>query len=440
MMLISRSGKITNFPATEIWGERLADTVGAASTFLVVMSQSYLLSKWCRTEGITFVNSMQKNSDVRIFIVEKEPTDRDKWPDFLKGKDGNPLLSHSFFQEIDIDEYETLPMNTPYGSIDPRADKLIRKLCKDYSNQLYDLKHLPAPKPVAAANAGQNVYFGFCLGKQASKHRKAAIDLVNGDGAASLRAGPGDEVKTIEQIKTSLTTDLVNCDVFVQILDHNEGQFVVGHELGLVGHQIDEAQARNVPVLYWLSPEVTEEDFEDGPYKTFVDELRSGNGEAALVEGDLADLTDAIKEKLAERPAANGNAKQNKTCFIAVRSDVNDSEMVSKFNQQVMQLPSRYPIKIMRATEMMSAADIDDLMDYAKGIVIVWGKIQFRWVLDEIEKFNNMPGRDSKAGVVALFDPPKGKVFGDDDTKLAPILSDVGFQQVRGDRRHIRVR
>ena len=137
--------------------------------------------------------------------------------------------------------------------------------------------------------------------------------------------------------------------------------------------------------------------------------------------GDLAALREAIKTKLAERPANGVEPKQNRTCFVAVRSDVNDSEMVAKFNQQVMQLPSKYPIKIMRATEMMSAADIDDLMDYAKGIVIVWGKIQFRWVLDEIEKFNNMPGRDKKAGVVALFDPPKGRVFDDDDARLAPI-------------------
>ncbi len=402
-------------------GERLADTIGAASTFLVVMSQSYLLSKWCMTEGVTFVESMQKNSNVRIFIVEKEPTDRDSWPDFLKGKDGNPLLSHIFFQESDIDEYETLPMNTPYGSIDPRADKLIRQLCKDYSNQLYDLKHLPPPAVEAEGTARRNVYFGFCLGKQANKQRKAAIALLNSGASDEIVGGPGEDVRTIEQIKESLTTDLVSCSLFVQILDHNEGQFVVNHELGLVGHQTDEARARQVPVLFWIAPDVEDEDFDEGPYKSFIDNLRSEGGHPELVTGNLQALNAAIKAKLAEVPQSEANEKHNKTCFIAVRSDVNDSEMVARFNQQVMQLPSKYPIKIMRATEMMSAADIDDLMDYAKGIVIVWGKIQFRWVLDEIEKFNNMPGRDNKAGVVALFDPPKGRVFADDDTQLAPI-------------------
>ena len=404
-------------------GERLADTVGAASTFLVVMSQSYLLSKWCKREGVTFVNSMCKNSNVRMFIVEKEPTDKDAWPDYLKGENGDPLLSYKFYQEVDIDEYETLPMNTPYGSIDPRADKFIRQLCKDYSNKLYDLKHLPAPAPKSAetAQGAASVYFGFCLGKQAIKHRKAAIELLNADASGGPQAVPGDDVRTIDDMKASLATDLGSCSLFVQILDHNEGQFVVDHELGLVGHQSEEARKRQVPVIYWLSPEIGEEDFEDGPYKAFVDELRAGSGEAELISGDLQELVGAIQEKLAEQPAPAEESKQSKTCFIAVRSDVNDSELVSRFNQQVMQLPSKYPIKIMRATEMMSAADIDDLMDYARGIVIVWGKIQFRWVLEEIDKFNNMPGRENKAGVVALFDPPKGRVFDDDDTRLAPI-------------------
>ncbi len=400
-------------------GDQLEDTLGAASTFLVVMSRSYLLSKWCKREGATFVSGLRDNPNNRIFIVEKEPTDRSKWPDFLKGPDGNPLLSFEFFEEVDIDEFEPMPMTTPYGSIDPRADKLIRNLCKDYSDQLYDLKHNPASSGPAAADACA-VYFGFCLGKQAGKDRKAAMDLLSKD--KTVRAGPGPDVKLFHQIeKASLAQDLEGCALFVQVLDHNEGQYVVDHELGLVGQQSDQAREAGVPVLYWLSPEVDEEDFEEGAYKQFVDGLRANEGDSPLVTGELADLIKAIQEKLAARPANGHDKQQNRTCFIAVRSDVNDSEMVSKFNQQVMQLPSRYPIKIMRATEMMSAADIDDLMDYAKGIVIVWGKIQFRWVLDEIEKFNNMSGRDRKAGVVALFDPPKGRVFDEADTRLAPI-------------------
>ncbi len=418
--------------AVEIWkdhklprqgdlGERLADTVGAASTFLVVMSQSYLLSEWCKREGATFVDSVRENPNARIFVVEKEPTDRDKWPDFLKSKGGGALLSHVFFEEVDIDEFETLPMTTPHGSIDPRAHKIIRQLCKDYSEQLYDLKHNPAPPEAEDCKAADQVYFGFCLGKQAGKHRKAVMDQLNGEAGGTVRAGPGDEVRLFNQIDESLSRDLGDCRLFVQVLDHNEGPFVVDHELGLVGYQGDQARQAGVPVLYWLSPEVSDEDFEDGPYKTFVEGLRAGGDAGELVAGDLAALREAIKTKLAERPANGVEPKQNRTCFVAVRSDVNDSEMVAKFNQQVMQLPSKYPIKIMRATEMMSAADIDDLMDYAKGIVIVWGKIQFRWVLDEIEKFNNMPGRDKKAGVVALFDPPKGRVFDDDDARLAPI-------------------
>ncbi|MEM7425249.1 MAG: toll/interleukin-1 receptor domain-containing protein [Pseudomonadota bacterium] len=424
---------LSEAPAVAIWKDhklprhgalekRLADAVSGASTLIVVMSPYYLNSRWCRKEGEAFVRSLQDEADMRIFIVEKERTDRNNWPDFLKDETSNPLLSYEFFERTELDEFAFVPMRTPHGSIDPRAERRLARMGKDYSEQLYNLKHHPQPKASGAQDTLRSVYFGLCQGKTADKARTWVVDVLNNNDKNGIHAGPGADVKIGGHLQSSLDQDLASCVLFVQVLDQNEGVFGFDHELGMVGVQRDEALAKGVPILYWLVPEMDPQKLEKGAYQDFLLSLASSKGDGSgLVEGNREALVDAVESFVSSLSDKDPSPGPRGVCFVAVRSDKDDSEMVSRFNELVSEVPSKYKITVIQPTEHLSSEDIASLDEYAKGLVIVWGKVALRWVMDEIDTFMNRPDSDDKCAIVAIFDPPKGKMFLSAGDRLKPI-------------------
>lgn len=425
--------KLSAAPAVEIWKDhklarhgalekRLSEAVSGASTLIVIMSPYYLNSKWCKKEGEAFVRSLKDGADIRIFIVEKERTDRDSWPDFLKDETSNPLLSFEFFEQTEVDQYEFVPMTTPHGSIDPRAERRLNRMCKHYSAQLYDLKNRATQRNDGISQVEISVYFGLCQGKTANTERSRLVDALNSDERGGIQAGPGNDVMNSGGLQDSLKQDLAKCALFVQVLDQNEGLFGFDHELGMVGYQRDEALAKGIPIFYWFVPDLDARSLEDGAYKDFLLSLANSECDGtSLISGDRVALVEAVKSFASSRSNKSLEPGPRGTCFVAVRSDRNDSEMVSKFNDLVSEVPSKYQIAVIQATEHFDSEDIASLDEYAKGVVIVWGKVAIRWVMEEIDKFNNRPDRDEKCAIVAIFDPPKGKVYLSGDGRLKPI-------------------
>ena len=113
--------KDNNLPQQGNLSERLEKEIKESSIFLVIMSNSYLLSKWCNKEGIMFVNSLKGKSHLKIFIIEREETAKDKWPKFLKTEEGDPLLYIQFYDKKDVNQKKTIDMKTEQGSPNPRA-------------------------------------------------------------------------------------------------------------------------------------------------------------------------------------------------------------------------------------------------------------------------------------------------------------------------------
>jgi hypothetical protein len=391
--------------------DRLNDAIRESSIFLAIMSESYLLSDWCKEEGIIFVNSLKDKSDLRIFIAEIEETDRSKWPEFLKTESGDPLLSKSFYEEIDVGQSpKTIPMKTPQGAADPRAARIMEEFCNDLSDQLHNFKHFTTVSNVSSQT--RHIFLAISPEGNAHKYRDRFVKLLAQFNDISIFPTP--EPATPEDFEGLLTKHLPQCDLFVQILDESKGRYLSKCPTGFVGHQFNAALDLKKKILHWMDPELDPKSVKDSDYGQFLRELKPLQGdEGTIVEGTLENFAREIPLKLDEvdRPPP---LPRSGTFFVAIKSDIQDQEHAKEVGKAIETYRADIPIVLLYPTPQIKAKDLDCLTSCSKGIVIIWGKVDLEWVLREIDWFNQVATKKVKAGALAICDPcPKQLEFGE---------------------------
>ena len=80
--------------------ETIRDAVTHAATLLVILSESYLTSEWCRQELALFLGAAKQTGSAigRIFLVRLDTLDHTYWPEAFSG-----LLGQKFFEQANVD-------------------------------------------------------------------------------------------------------------------------------------------------------------------------------------------------------------------------------------------------------------------------------------------------------------------------------------------------
>lgn len=96
----------------------LREKVKSSGLLMLVMSDRYLNSEWCRDELTWFQQRLKdyEDNEELIFIVQCQPTDRSQWPDILKDERGHANLGYMFY-----DKSDQSPVIMPFGVYDLRA-------------------------------------------------------------------------------------------------------------------------------------------------------------------------------------------------------------------------------------------------------------------------------------------------------------------------------
>lgn len=382
-----------------------------SSIFLTIMSESYLLSDWCKEEGIIFVNSLKDKSDLRFFIAEIEETDRNKWPEYLKTEKGDPLLSKSFYEEIDVGQApKTIPLKTPQGAADPRAARIMEEFCNDLSDQLHNFKHFTTVCNIDSQT--RLIFLAVSPEGNAHKHRVKFVELLAQFNNVSIFPTP--EPNTPEEFEEILTKHLPQCDLFVQILDESKGLYLSKLPTGFVGHQFNAALDLKKKILHWMDPELEMESVRDRDYGQFLGALKPlQSDEGTIVEGTLENFAREIHLKLDE-VARQPPRPRSGTCFIAIKSDIQDQEYAKEVGNAIETCGSDIPLMPLYPTSQIKAKDLDCLTSCSKGIIIIWGKVDLKWVLSEIDWLNQVARTKIKVGALAICDPcPKQVEFGE---------------------------
>ena len=144
--------------------DALKNAIQNSAILLVILSKKYLESGWCKKERDEFTLKNKEFSDLidqnsqselgkshsltRVFVVEHESIERNKWPRELKS-----TLPTQLWGKDDRDEEYTL------GLPEPRTEQTlyyttIRKLSKGIANQLRELKKRADQKKWAPGDSG----------------------------------------------------------------------------------------------------------------------------------------------------------------------------------------------------------------------------------------------------------------------------------------------
>ena len=401
--------------------ERLKHEIKASSFLLVIMSELYLRSEWCEKEGTMFVNSLKDKSDLRIFIVEKEKTDKDKWPDYLKTESGDPFLSRPFYEEVDVGDIETIPMKTPQGSADPRAVRIMKKFCNDLSSQLFDLKHLTR---VDIKGQSKKIFLAISPEGNAGGHRAKLSTLLAAHKDILILPHPKPNTK--EDFEDALKTQLPHCTLFVQVLDSSKGLYLSDRSTGFVGHQYEVAKENGTKVMHWMDSALDAEGLEEVAYKEFLLQLEPLQNNGTIFTGSLDDFAQTIYDHL-ENVEHTTKQLAKSACFVAIKSDIQDRDYaVNIVGKALKDVQADLLMNLIIPGQETKAKELDELIEVSDGVVFVWGEVEPRWVINEIRRFHEVTPQKAKVGALAICDPyPKSVML---DLKIMAMNLSAGAE------------
>ena len=129
---------------------QLRDKVEKSGVLLVLMSEWYLESSWCRDElGWFFDAVRQKRADRPVFVVRVRATDHSLWPDVFKDERGHPLIGYDFVRDAEDDNLG-LPKGYPSPENAPDSKDFymaVGKLAGDIAAQMRALAQSEARPP-----------------------------------------------------------------------------------------------------------------------------------------------------------------------------------------------------------------------------------------------------------------------------------------------------
>lgn len=116
----------TEFDELNLWIDRRLDPtafltdelrgkVSACGLLMIVMSNCYLASDWCKDELDWFREQVQDRTVAggRVFIIRAQDTDTKQWPDFLRDKRGHAILGFPFYDSEDHSSPLSFELNKP---------------------------------------------------------------------------------------------------------------------------------------------------------------------------------------------------------------------------------------------------------------------------------------------------------------------------------------
>ncbi len=255
-----------SLPRDEPFPKKLSDAVQSSVTLLVVLSEGYLESDWCRQERELFLETAGRSAvnEGRVFLVRRTDLKHDCWPEPFHG-----LLGYEFFTKT-REEVPAQTLGWPHADPKNEADRPYFQRVDDLSGNLK--KRLQAMKKEAAKPDEPPL----TVDKAEQAVRPTDQYPVNiflaettpdlGDLRDQIRRHLGQEEigvlpdafyeRAPAAFKTAMEADLERSLLFVQLL----GQYVTpkapGLPAGYEGLQLDLARSAGKPILRWHDPDL----------------------------------------------------------------------------------------------------------------------------------------------------------------------------------------
>jgi hypothetical protein len=257
---------------------QLRDKVEKSGVLLVLMSEWYLESSWCRDEVEWFFDAVrQKRSDRPVFVVRVRATDSDLWPDVFKDERGHSLVGYDFVRDAE-DNNLGLPKGYPLPEHAPDGKEYYEALSKLASDIVAQMKALalrgarqpaPAPRLPEEKVRGERVFLAAAPAEDVDDLRDELAGLLRAHGCAVV---PEKNPLDVDQVHEQASEWTLNCDKFVQVLGSVSGSWR-HDEAGFVMYQHELAKQNNKPIFVYRAPSLETSQVKKREYREFLERL-----------------------------------------------------------------------------------------------------------------------------------------------------------------------
>jgi hypothetical protein len=304
---------------------QLRDKVEKAGVLLVLMSEWYLESSWCRDElGWFFDAVRQKRADRPVFVVRVRATDHSLWPDVFKDECGHPLIGYDFVRDAE-DNSLGLPKGHPspeYASDGKDFYMAVGKLASDIVAQLKALAQsgarAPAPAPALreAPTRGERIFLAAAPAEDVDDLRAQLAGLLRAQGCVVL---PENNPVDVDQVHEQASEWISNCDKFVQVLGSTSGAWR-HDETGFVMYQHELAKKNGKPIFVYRAPSLETSRVRKPEYRAFLERFDQTD------TGGLASFAEQVA-KVVESPPAGGETPRSVFMMASARDESLEREM-----------------------------------------------------------------------------------------------------------------
>ena len=401
----------SNLPITS----QLMDAVRSSATLLVVMSPSYLTSRWCDQERRTFLDAVtDRVARGSLLMIRARPVDRDRPPEALRD-----LRGIEFFTAVD-----GAGAHRVLGFPDPNERQFIDRIVT-LSGELATQLNRPAA-PVAAPSA-RRVFVAAATDDL--EDREAELRSYLDQAGLEVLPSPQSRYPTTDlaAYEAAVLRELETCDLFAQVLSVVHGKdlaFAPGTRLPTL--QCALAQRAGKSILQWRDRAQAIDGVKDPSHR-------------GLLEQALACGIEEFKRTVAERalrPLVAPPPADAPQVAIFVNADTRDDGFAVEISDALAELG----VDCYRMPATGSPADIrialENNLRGCDGLVLVYGRTEFYWVQEQLRQARKLNGtRNPPLTTMAVVEgPPPEK------PKVSVTIKNLEFLDCRMGLDHTKLR
>jgi hypothetical protein len=414
--------------------------VDSSAIMLMILSEAYLASGWCRREFTTFVKNRGTASG-RVFAVYADNVQREKLPEDLRD-----LMGYKFWTpethgdpERRLGIPESRQSELDYCNIVLRMASDLAKQIERHRSNRQSVVPAPvvSPAPATETRTSTGSAGGATTNSPTIFLAEVTDDLderwwevkeyLEQQRVAVVPSHSLSYPRDPREFQHALASDLTRCRLFVQLLSEQAGRKAPGTQQSYPGLQSQLATAAHLPILQWRRRELDPTTVTDTAHQ----QLLTGTTVQAC---SITEFKEAIVKQLQPKPAPPVQSNGGQVVFV----NANLQEARDRaFAEQVQHwLEQRNVMVLPPPTESDPAARRASLESYfsiCDGMVLIYGESPPTWVLGQLTEGYKMLTRvireQALPGLAVCEAPPS-------DNKVAIALRLPRITLNRLDCRH----
>ena len=430
-----------NMDATIPLGDQIFDILPRTRLLVVILSDSYLGSDWCRDERKAFLEAVRQHpfERQRIVLIDLGTVAHEEKPDAL-----GPLLGVPFYYESDGSKRT---LGYPYPLATNVADRpffnAVSDVARKMAERLEQLRESDAaqikPDHFASENKQTMIHGLFQSAMSGTKTiflAEATDDLYHHrEGIAADLKQHGIRVVPEEPLSSDLATCRSEIEKafaesmhFVQILGEFSGKKLRGGEESAVLLQCHLARERGLKVLQWRPEAIDPAKSLDGPYRDLLMHAEVRTGKLEQFQRELRELFAPPKREIPVSDATSAGTVGGQRPLVLVSNDVKDeqeAERLWRVLKSDLRFRSRYCQPSDDPTEETTRREMfNELLLECDGLVLLYGQVKQSWVEQQeaaLWKLNARRTKPLRVTAICVSPPANRPMYEPDDPDIVPI-------------------